>query len=559
MLQCPKDHVTKPQNQTKRHDSAETGICLHEEARHTPSVKSVEPQPIEFGAWIVSDQSGLRQQILNAHGFKPVFAIFHDLHSKQQFNRLADQLHADKPLLLWIRLAGPACGSGNRRDDRRATYLVRLALEQMASGRHLIIEGNQRSEGWTLRPIRELQQHDLHETLHVWCRYQNPSDDVCNSVTRIWSNVRLTDCRECMCRTDRRHFASKQLPDHKRVEAIVLAHIIRDLSQCSDTRDKQPESISEPRVVSLISSPNDQQTSSNAVLKKTRFESDLHKDKQYQQRHQTCATSAVSQQVLPRDETLASTNPESHSQDRLRNPTSATTSSNSSQSFPTEQANRQKERKKLGLPIKKRKQTVEQHKDDVGDDLSSIQVTLEEVDHYMNQHQQDLNMSDWEHAISSFVFESVGVANNEPSVYANNINELMVHIQSFHAEHPQHVHVCELFGGEGLTSQLCSKIFGLQSGMNFEIQCGIDLNTEHGVTLLEEYLAVCKPDVVVMAPPCRGFGPWIHLNEVINPHAAQGARAEGVPLAKLCARVAEFQLNNKRHFILEQPRNFHAV
>jgi hypothetical protein len=143
VLQCPKDHVTKPQNQTKRHDSAETGICLHEEARHTPSVKSVEPQPIEFGAWIVSDQSGLRQQILNAHGFKPVFAIFHDLHSKQQFNRLADQLHADKPLLLWIRLAGPACGSGNRRDDRRATYLVRLALEQMASGRHLIIEGNQ--------------------------------------------------------------------------------------------------------------------------------------------------------------------------------------------------------------------------------------------------------------------------------------------------------------------------------------------------------------------------------------------------------------------------------
>ena len=57
-----------------------------------------------------------------------------------------------------------------------------------------------------------------------------------------------------------------------------------------------------------------------------------------------------------------------------------------------------------------------------------------------------------------------------------------------------------------------------------------------------------------MAPPCKGFGPWVHLNMLINPLAVRQARADGVPLAKLCARVAEHRLSRGKHFILEQPR-----
>lgn len=53
-------------------------------------------------------------------------------------------------------------------------------------------------------------------------------------------------------------------------------------------------------------------------------------------------------------------------------------------SFPTEQANRQKERKKAGIVSKKRKQHVEQHKDEVGDNLSSIDVEYKELAHYQN-------------------------------------------------------------------------------------------------------------------------------------------------------------------------------
>ena len=62
------------------------------------------------------------------------------------------------------------------------------------------------------------------------------------------------------------------------------------------------------------------------------------------------------------------------------------------------------------------------------------------------------------------------------------------------------------------------------------------------------YLNKFKPDVVVMAPPCKGFGPWIHLNRIINAEAVRAARRDGVPLATLCAEVAEFQLSCGNHF-----------
>ena len=41
-------------------------------------------------AWVVSDQSGVRQDILQTFGMHPVTAIFHDLHSKGRYMQLSD-------------------------------------------------------------------------------------------------------------------------------------------------------------------------------------------------------------------------------------------------------------------------------------------------------------------------------------------------------------------------------------------------------------------------------------------------------------------------------------
>ena len=192
-----------PKTQTNSLKPLRTGIS---QAVHV-SVNAQNAQNLaEYGAWVISDVSGLRQRLLQVQQLGPVVAVFHDLHSKGKFNYLSEQLAVNKPRLLWVRLSGPSCGSGNKRDESRAAFLVRLVLQQMASDRLVIVEGNLRSGGWNLRPFRELRELGMHETLHVWCRYQPIEDDACSATTRIWSNVEMASCAECHCRTDRKHF-----------------------------------------------------------------------------------------------------------------------------------------------------------------------------------------------------------------------------------------------------------------------------------------------------------------------------------------------------------------
>lgn len=231
---------------------------------------------VECGAWIVSDQSGLRQRLLQLNGFGPVFAILNDLHSKGKYDQLANQLAGSKPKLLCVRLAGPACGSGNRRDDRRASFLVRLLLQQVSCGRLAVLEGKVRSEGWNLRPVQELAQLNLRESLHAWCRYQTIDDDACSAVTRIRSNAEMASCAECQCRTDRRYFTAKQLhvSQQQAIESLMLSDVIRQLAQVvSDARDEQPElktlssSADAVRINALLSEP-DQPNSNKAIHKR---------------------------------------------------------------------------------------------------------------------------------------------------------------------------------------------------------------------------------------------------------------------------------------------------
>ena len=177
---------------------ASAGIRLHD-VDETKQVSQMKPvfnsALVEHGAWVVSDQSGVRQQLLQSLGMHPAAAIFHDLHSKGKYMQLADRLNSSKPSLLWIRLAGPACGSGNRKDDRGAEFLVKLVLEQISLGKAVIVEGNIRSEGWSLPAIRELSQRGLNESVHKWCRYQSQDDVACSASTRIWLNLLLDLCR----------------------------------------------------------------------------------------------------------------------------------------------------------------------------------------------------------------------------------------------------------------------------------------------------------------------------------------------------------------------------
>ena len=529
---------------------ARAGIRLHDvdETKQASQLKSVfNASSTEHGAWVVSDQSGVRQDLLQTFGMHPVTAIFHDLHSKGRYMQMSDRLRSCQPSLLWIRLAGPACGSGNRKDDRRAEFLVRLILEQIASGRTVIVEGNVRSEGWNLRPIRELSQRGLHESVHRWCRYQSQDDDACSASTRIWSNAELVSCSECNCRTDRMHFTIKHFADVRKLEVAVLSHIIQDVLSCvrNNACDIQPESNISTKLSSLHAVKNDSNSTTFPTLSNTKVP--------------TLSTSRM-QTISTTESTLSPTSANSTATAKVRFDDVNQSQSNmcdnipTTSSFPTEQANRQKERKKAGIVSLKRKQHVEQYKDDVGDDLTSINVEPPELVHFQNLQNSDVSRSNYEHSVFAHFQSWPPCCFEETTRHDLSCSQLEAFVSTFVANHQQSIHVCELFGGEAHTSTLCARLYDLKSGRNFELQCGVDLLTEKGRHEMWDYIRKTKPTVIVMAPPCRGFSPWSFLNEVIHPDAVAEARSQGVPLANLCAAVAQHQLDNNRHFVLEQPR-----
>ena len=195
---------------------------------------------------------------------------------------------------------------------------------------------------------------------------------------------------------------------------------------------------------------------------------------------------------------------------------------------------------------------MEQHVDDVGDDLSSLQASTNELICLTRRQEDDDNLAFIEHMIaeafhalprlSAQEFDPISISAVPSATFAALSDESTVH-------------VCELFGGDGVTSTLCSRRLGLSSGRNFNLTCGVNLLAPADITRLWAYLSDSRPDVVIMAPPCTGFGPWMYLNRIIHPDAVARALRTGIPLANLAAEVARWQLQHGRHFVVEQPRN----
>jgi len=328
----------------------------------------------------------------------------------------------------------------------------------------------------------------------------------------------------------------------------VLSHIIQDVLSCirNNARDIQPESNDMNKTTKL--------SSLHAVKKDTL--STTVPTLSYTNKtlstpiHRTSSTT---------DLTLSPTTVSSTSTAKVRFDDSSQLQDNMCSkdmpvsSFPTEQANRQKERKKAGIVSKKRQQHVEQHKDDVGDDLSSIDVEHKELVHYQNLQRDEINRSNYEHSLLSHFLTSPPCVDTIDE-YEMDSQQIGAFVSSYISKHRDTVHVCELFGGQAHTSTLCARLYDLKRGRNFELQCGVDLLTDRGRREMWNYINLTRPSIIIMAPPCRGFSPWSFLNEVIHPDAVAEARSQGIPLANLCAAVAKYQLDNNRHFVLEQPR-----
>ena len=223
-------------------------------------------------------------------------------------------------------------------------------------------------------------------------------------------------------------------------------------------------------------------------------------------------------------------------------------------SFPTEGAIRYKEMLKAGHKPKSKVKRVEQHKDDLGDCLDSILACVEctgwtaSLLGSVSETATSLNAVPFSNLSGLYFFWG----NRRDSPPDSSVTESFPLTRE--AQRGAVIHVIELFGGEGRTSYLCSKLYGLNTGENYDAVNGYDLSDPKELNAVLNYIAQNKPLVVVMSPPCGPFGPISRLNRVINPQTWQNSRREGSHLAAVCAKVAEIQIAANRHYLIEQPK-----
>ncbi|CAE6956143.1 TY1B-LR4 [Symbiodinium sp. CCMP2592] len=237
------------------------------------------------------------------------------------------------------------------------------------------------------------------------------------------------------------------------------------------------------------------------------------------------------------------------------------------EAYPTEQAIKRKAVLASGHKPTRRKQQVEQHRDDCGDSLDSIVEFVETVPwhpHLMGaMFESPLHEAESYSAIAEFAFgrglwlHGSGVdmpmkkLQQRPHMSVGGLQ--VFHQSALQANDGRIVAVVELFGGVGETSYLVAKLHGLKAGVNFDICCGFNLSKARDRELVKEYVATRKPLVAVMAPPCKGFGQLQHMNKAIHHDTWHRTRAEGFGLAQFCAEIARAQCVAGRHFVLEQP------
>ena len=210
--------------------------------------KLYEPSRCLKTAWVFNDQVGTRQSVFQALGYRTTH-YQHDLHSKGHVRYLLNKLDVDSPSVLWIRLGGPNCGSGNKHDTLRAEHLCAIAERQQQAGRLVVIEASSRNLAWNLRSIQRYVER-LQVTDHAWCHHETlcVSRTPCNSLVRIAANVGLQArfCCKCPVETHHTHMRSMSHHESEARYSLVLRSIIRTLLQAADCA---PEFVEQPAQV----------------------------------------------------------------------------------------------------------------------------------------------------------------------------------------------------------------------------------------------------------------------------------------------------------------------
>ena len=107
----------------------------------------------------------------------------------------------------------------------------------------------------------------------------------------------------------------------------------------------------------------------------------------------------------------------------------------------------------------------------------------------------------------------------------------------------------EMFSGSAKLSQSAA-MQGLRVGAPIDLRTGYDLLTAEGRREAMEVIERQQPKIIHMAPVC---GPWGQMQNINDPSDTYQKRKKYLPMVDFCARVALYQIEHGRYFIMENP------
>ena len=248
------------------------------------------------------------------------------------------------------------------------------------------------------------------------------------------------------------------------------------------------------------------------------------------------------------------------------------TDSNQGGSYPTDSKERQQQQKKrdkeAGITREVRKiiKPVEDHHDDCGEDLTSINPDLDADLPHLVETSSDSSDDDIEyfHFYGPYTGEILYCLRQEDSflqlsyTYFDDINHALAAFDASQHRTSRKKHrwgdadIAEICGGEARTTHLGLRRH-MRCGPNFDIVTGFDLCNNSVAKQAFEFFVKYKVFVAVMAPECGPYGPMSNLNWHLYPETMRRKELAVRPLAHFCGKVAQLQLAKGLHFIQEQP------
>ena len=173
--------------------------------------------------------------------------------------------------------------------------------------------------------------------------------------------------------------------------------------------------------------------------------------------------------------------------------------------FPTEQAIRQKRKKASGHVAKPRPKKVEQHYDDCGDSLDCLDAYAKPSPTEGETEAFSCEQQLMDHVCQMFFnprIQCFGCDADEPQMFWTDGSHMPSIAEVFHARSligDTGMDCMEMFGGQGTTTYILSKFHCLQTGINFEMLCGVDFSKQADVQYLFAYISRNKPKVILLA------------------------------------------------------------